>query len=151
MRRDASNQEVLALENYNLLASETVAATVCGSCKSKATYDSSLGPSCKRHIPKTHPIVQEDGKDVSKMPGMPVLKAVAKPLGLKGKTKDELVAALKTRHSLRAFLPTPVPRQTVEDILEVARWAPSGTNTQPWQVHVLTGEADEALFQVIDL
>ncbi|MFG6462220.1 nitroreductase [Roseateles sp. DXS20W] len=50
-------------------------------------------------------------------------------------------AAIKTRHSLRAFLPTPVPRQTVEDILEVARWAPSGTNTQPWQVHVLTGEA----------
>ncbi len=49
--------------------------------------------------------------------------------------------AIKTRHSLRAFLPTPVPRQTVEDILEVARWAPSGTNTQPWQVHVLTGEA----------
>ena len=50
-------------------------------------------------------------------------------------------AAIKTRHSLRAFLPTPVPRQTVEDILEVASWAPSGTNTQPWQVHVLTGEA----------
>ena len=50
-------------------------------------------------------------------------------------------AAIKTRHSLRAFLPTPVPRQTIEDILEVASWAPSGTNTQPWQVHVLTGEA----------
>lgn len=50
-------------------------------------------------------------------------------------------AAIKTRHSLRAFLPTPVPRQTLEDILEVARWAPSGTNTQPWQVYVLTGEA----------
>jgi len=50
-------------------------------------------------------------------------------------------AAIKTRHSLRAFLPTPVPRATIEDILEVARWAPSGTNTQPWQVHVLTGAA----------
>ncbi|MBV8035210.1 nitroreductase [Roseateles sp.] len=50
-------------------------------------------------------------------------------------------AAIKTRHSLRAFLPTPVPRRTVEDILEVASWAPSGTNTQPWQVHVLTGAA----------
>ena len=50
-------------------------------------------------------------------------------------------AAIKTRHSLRAFLPTPVPRQTVEDILEVASWAPSGTNTQPWQVHVMTGAA----------
>lgn len=50
-------------------------------------------------------------------------------------------AAIKTRHSLRAFLPTPVPRQTLEDILEVASRAPSGTNTQPWQVHVLTGAA----------
>ncbi|HEV6968660.1 MULTISPECIES: nitroreductase [Roseateles] len=50
-------------------------------------------------------------------------------------------AAIKSRHSLRAFLPTPVPRQTLEDILEVASWAPSGTNTQPWQVHVLTGAA----------
>ncbi|MCY4754574.1 nitroreductase [Pelomonas aquatica] len=50
-------------------------------------------------------------------------------------------AAIKTRHSLRAFLPTPVPRRTIEDILEVASWAPSGTNTQPWQVHVLTGAA----------
>ena len=49
-------------------------------------------------------------------------------------------AAIKTRHSLRAFLPTPVPRETLEQILEVASWAPSGTNTQPWQVHVLTGE-----------
>ncbi|MDR7335969.1 nitroreductase [Roseateles asaccharophilus] len=52
-------------------------------------------------------------------------------------------AAIKTRHSLRAFLPTPVPRATVEQILEVASWAPSGTNTQPWQVHVLTGAALE--------
>lgn len=50
-------------------------------------------------------------------------------------------AAIKTRHSLRAFLPTPVPRQTIEEILEVASRAPSGTNTQPWQVHVLTGAA----------
>ncbi len=50
-------------------------------------------------------------------------------------------AAIKTRHSLRAFLPEPVPRQTIEDILEVARWAPSGTNTQPWAVHVMTGAA----------
>ena len=100
MRRDASNQEILALENYNLLASETVAAVLCAHCKSKATYESSLGPSCKRHIPKTHPILLEDEKEVVKMPGMPMLKAVAKPLGLKGKTKDELVVALKTRHSL---------------------------------------------------
>jgi len=50
-------------------------------------------------------------------------------------------AAILSRHSMRAFLPTPVPRTTVEDILRVASRAPSGTNTQPWQVHVLTGAA----------
>ena len=49
-------------------------------------------------------------------------------------------AALNTRLSVRAFLPTPVPRAVVEDILRVAARAPSGTNTQPWKVHVLTGE-----------
>ena len=50
-------------------------------------------------------------------------------------------AAIETRHSMRAFLPQAVPRQTIEDILRVAARAPSGTNTQPWQVHVLTGTA----------
>ncbi|MCE2918138.1 MAG: nitroreductase [Rubrivivax sp.] len=48
-------------------------------------------------------------------------------------------AAITSRRSVRAFLPTPVPRETVEQILSVASRAPSGTNTQPWQVHVLTG------------
>ena len=50
-------------------------------------------------------------------------------------------AAITTRVSARAFLPTPVPRETIEQILQVAARAPSGTNTQPWRVHVLTGEA----------
>ncbi len=54
-------------------------------------------------------------------------------------------AAIATRHSMRAFLPTPVPRECVEEILAVASRAPSGTNTQPWQVHVLTGAARQRL------
>ena len=54
-------------------------------------------------------------------------------------------AAITSRRSMRAFLPTPVPRQVIEDILAVAARAPSGTNTQPWQVHVLTGVAKDAL------
>jgi len=45
-----------------------------------------------------------------------------------------------SRRSVRAFLPTPVPRATIERILAVASRAPSGTNTQPWKVYVLTGE-----------
>lgn len=48
-------------------------------------------------------------------------------------------SALTSRRSVRAFLPTPVPRATVEEILTVAARAASGTNIQPWLVHVLTG------------
>jgi nitroreductase len=58
-------------------------------------------------------------------------------------------AAITSRRSLRAFLPTPVPRSTIEDILKVAARAPSGTNTQPWKVYVLTGEAKTGLSRKI--
>jgi nitroreductase len=54
-------------------------------------------------------------------------------------------AAITSRRSIRAFLPTPVAREDVEAILEVAARAPSGTNTQPWRVHVLTGAAKARL------
>jgi nitroreductase len=50
-------------------------------------------------------------------------------------------AALLTRRSVRAFLPTPVPRADIEAILEAASRAPSGTNMQPWRVYVVTGES----------
>ncbi len=43
-----------------------------------------------------------------------------------------------SRRSVRAFLPTPVPSSILEKILRVAARAPSGTNTQPWRVAVLT-------------
>jgi nitroreductase len=54
-------------------------------------------------------------------------------------------AAITSRRSVRAFLPTPVPRSTIERLLEVAARAPSGTNTQPWKVTVLTGAPLAAL------
>jgi nitroreductase len=54
-------------------------------------------------------------------------------------------AAITSRRSIRAFLPTPVAREDIEAILEVASRAPSGTNTQPWKVYVLTGAAKERL------
>lgn len=54
-------------------------------------------------------------------------------------------AAITSRRSIRAYLPTPVAREDIEAILEVASRAPSGTNTQPWKVHVLTGAAKDRL------
>ncbi len=48
-------------------------------------------------------------------------------------------AALQERHSIRAFLPQAVPPAVLEEILQLAARAPSGSNTQPWQVHVVQG------------
>jgi len=48
----------------------------------------------------------------------------------------ELLEALRTRKSIRAFKPDPVPRDLVAQVLEAARWAPSWGNTQPWELAV---------------
>jgi nitroreductase len=48
--------------------------------------------------------------------------------------------ALTNRRSARAFRPDPVPREVLEDILRIAARAPSGTNIQPWKIHVVAGE-----------
>jgi nitroreductase len=53
--------------------------------------------------------------------------------------------AITSRHSIRRFLPTPVPRATVEQILDVAARAPSGTNMQPWRGYALAGDARDRL------
>jgi nitroreductase len=49
--------------------------------------------------------------------------------------------AARTRRSIRAYKPDPVPREIVREIVELGRYAPSGSNIQPWRVHVLTGAA----------
>lgn len=59
----------------------------------------------------------------------------------------DVIAAIHSRLSVRAFLPTPVPRDTIVRILDIARRAPSGGNMQPWRVHVLSGAARAALIE----
>ncbi len=51
----------------------------------------------------------------------------------------DLLEAMRGRRATRAFLDRPVARDTVEKILDAARWAPSGVNIQPWQVAVVSG------------
>lgn len=58
-------------------------------------------------------------------------------------------AAITSRRSVRAFLPTPVDETTIRDILAVASRAPSGTNMQPWRVYVLTGQARSQIADAI--
>ncbi|WP_026295985.1 nitroreductase [Aromatoleum toluclasticum] len=57
--------------------------------------------------------------------------------------------ALITRRSVRAFLDTPVPRDEIESILDVARFSATGVNLQPWHVHVVTGLAKARLSSAI--
>ncbi|MCP3728578.1 nitroreductase [Paraburkholderia sp. CNPSo 3272] len=57
--------------------------------------------------------------------------------------------ALVTRRSVRAFLPTPVPREQIEAILDVARFSATGVNIQPWHVHVVTGAMKSRLSAAI--
>lgn len=58
-------------------------------------------------------------------------------------------AAISSRHSVRAFLNTPVKKQDVLDILSVASRAPSGTNTQPWKVYVVTGDTRQKMIDQV--
>ena len=52
----------------------------------------------------------------------------------------ELLEAIKSRKSIRAYKPDLVPKRVLAELLEVATHAPSGSNTQPWEFIVLTGE-----------
>ena len=53
--------------------------------------------------------------------------------------------AIVSRRSVRAFLPTPVPRAEVERVLALASRSASNSNVQPWQVQVVTDEAKQRL------
>lgn len=53
--------------------------------------------------------------------------------------------AIRTRRSIRGFLPTPVAVEAIRELLDLAACAPSGSNIQPWRVHVLTGDALQRL------
>jgi len=64
-------------------------------------------------------------------------------------SQEAVDAAITSRRSIRAFLDKPVERDEIARILDVAARAPSGTNTQPWKVYVLTGAARARLSNAI--
>lgn len=57
----------------------------------------------------------------------------------------DVLEAIKSRRSIRAFTDDSVPRETVRQILEICQRSPSGTNTQPWHVWVCTGDVKDAI------
>lgn len=52
-------------------------------------------------------------------------------------TSNEFVEFIKTRRSVRSFVYKKIRRETILEVLEAARWAPSGNNNQPWKVCIV--------------
>ncbi|MDG1207131.1 MAG: nitroreductase [Pseudomonadales bacterium] len=53
--------------------------------------------------------------------------------------------AVKSRRSVRGFLDKRVPDDVLKDVFDIARWAPSGTNVQPWHTCVASGEVRDRM------
>ena len=64
---------------------------------------------------------------------------------------DRLLNLVIQRRTIRQFKPDPLPEGSIEKIIEVARWAPSGFHTQPWEFVVVTKrEVKEAIIEALD-
>lgn len=61
----------------------------------------------------------------------------------------DLLTAIETRRSIRAFQSTPIPSETLEAVLQAAGKSPSYTNTQPWEVAVITGRKKDELSRTL--
>ncbi|MBI2854878.1 MAG: nitroreductase [Chloroflexi bacterium] len=61
----------------------------------------------------------------------------------------ELRRAILERRSMRAYLSDPVPEDVLKDILDIARWAPSESNTQAWNIVVVSGDAKKRLSKAL--
>ncbi len=60
-----------------------------------------------------------------------------------------VLAAMRTRRSVRSWQDRPVPRELLERILQAATWAPSADNLQPWRFVVLQGERKRELAALV--
>ncbi len=61
----------------------------------------------------------------------------------------ELLEGIRSRRSCRAFKSTPIPEETIRSILEAAKKSPSYTNTQPWEVAVVSGKKKDELSKIL--
>ncbi len=57
--------------------------------------------------------------------------------------------AVMARRTVRGFKSDPVPQETIREIIDIARHAPSNSNTQPWHIAVVSGDARVKLEQAI--
>jgi nitroreductase len=57
----------------------------------------------------------------------------------------DVLEAIQARHSVRDFLPMPVPKDTIMQIMAAATRSPSGGNGQPWEIFVASGATMETI------
>ena len=60
----------------------------------------------------------------------------------------EVLEAIRTRRTTKAFLPDPVPRELIEQVLDAAIWAPNHRLTEPWRFTVVQGAALDQLAEL---
>jgi nitroreductase len=61
----------------------------------------------------------------------------------------ELTDGIETRRSVRGYEVTPVPRGVIENILDMSRNCPSNSNSQPWEVAVVSGNTKRELSEIL--
>jgi nitroreductase len=63
--------------------------------------------------------------------------------------KNSFQEVIRSRQSIRQFLPTPVEEEVLREVLEDAQYTPSNCNTQPWDVHIVSGAKKEELSKAL--
>ena len=99
---------------------------------------------------RRHP--RRQGRAVQQDPDQGAMTMDAKTPKPRYPTEDRigvLEELLGERYSVRAFLPQPVPRETIEHVLTAAQRTASWCNSQPWQVLIASGEAKERFRKLI--
>ncbi|MEN8200463.1 MAG: nitroreductase [Thermodesulfobacteriota bacterium] len=61
----------------------------------------------------------------------------------------DTIECIKSRRSIRKFTEESVPRQELEDLINIARWSPSYKNSQPWEAIILSGEKKKSLSKML--
>ena len=57
----------------------------------------------------------------------------------------DALTAIRTRRTVKEYLPTEIPREWIEELLDAAHWAPNHKLTHPWRFHVFSGKGRERL------
>jgi nitroreductase len=75
--------------------------------------------------------------------------AAKAPANDRHEARDAVDRTIMGRFASRSFTSRAVPKQTIVDILDVARFAPSGANIQPWRVYVVAGAKKEEISRAL--